>query len=122
MQICFRCDESTNALLDKISHTNGISKNRLMNDIVQDYLRRNPEPRKAPQPDASEKETLAELRLANEILARILARTNEFYFHFYNRHTPPEAGEPFRDFRTELIKHLADISKKLDGIGKEKTS
>lgn len=93
-----------------------------MNDIVQDYLGRNPNPQRAPQPDTLEKETLTELRLANEILVRILAQTNEFYFRFYNSHTPPEPGEPFQDFRAELIKHLADISKKLDGIRKEKTS
>lgn len=122
MQICFRCDETTNTLLDKISHANGISKNRLINNIIQDYLERNPKPQKAPQSDTLEKGILTELRLANETLALILAQTNECYFRFYNRHTPPKAGEPFQDFRRELIKRLDDISKKLDGIRKEKTT
>ena len=121
MQICFRCDEATNALLDKISHANGISKNRLMNNIVQDYLGQKPNFQKTSHPDSTEKETLAELRLANEILARILAQTNEFYFSFYNRHTSPESNESFQNFRTELIKYLTDISTKLDGIRKDKT-
>lgn len=119
MQICFRCNDVTNALLEKYAHAYGISKNQLLNNIVQEYLGQNMNPPKASPTTKTEKEILLELRQANEILARILAATNDFYFASHYEHTPQESNDSFRLFRTELIGHLADISDRLDRIRKD---
>ena len=108
MQICFRCDEAANALLEKYAHAYGISKNQMLNSIVQEYLGQNPR-----------KELFLELRQANEILARLLAETNGFYFASHYEHAPQESKDSFRLFRTELIGHLANISDRLDRIRKD---
>ena len=42
MQICYRCEEKTNGLLEKITKKNGISKNHLIDEIIKDYLYQNP--------------------------------------------------------------------------------
>ena len=39
MQICYRCEEKTNEILEKIAKKKGISKNRLIDEIVNDYLK-----------------------------------------------------------------------------------
>ena len=116
MQICFRCDDTTNALLEKHAHAYGISKNQFINSIVQEYLGQNPSRSKALSTANTGKEILAELRQANEILARLLAEMNDLYFSFYCKHAPQEFNESFRLFRTELIGYLMDISDRLDRI------
>lgn len=119
MQICFRCDDTTNALLMKHAHTYGISKNQLINSIVQEYLGQNSSLSRTHSTAKTEKELLLELRQANEILAQLLAETNDFYFTFHYKHTPQESDDFFCLFRTELIGHLADISDRLDRIRKD---
>ena len=119
MQICFRCDKSPNTLLEKYSHAYGISKNQFINAIVQDALGQNPPHSKALSASKTEKEILTQLRQANELLSRLLAETNDFYLHFYQKHTSQESNESFRLFRTELIGYLADISDRLDRIRKD---
>ncbi|RKJ04550.1 hypothetical protein D7X87_11080 [bacterium D16-54] len=118
MQICFRCDDVTNALLEKYAHAYGISKNQLLNSIVQEYLGQNPSLSRTRSTAKTEKELLLELRQANEILARLLAAANDFYFASYYEHAPQESNDSFRLFRTELIGRLADISDRLDRIRK----
>lgn len=119
MQICFRCDEATNALLEKFAHAYGISKNQLLNTIVQEYLGQNSSLSRTHSTAKTGKELLLELRQANEILARLLAETNGFYFASHYEHAPQESKDSFRLFRTELIGHLADISDRLDRIRKD---
>lgn len=119
MQICFRCDEATNALLEKYAHAYGISKNRLMNIMIQECLGQNTNHPKASPAAKTEKELLSELRQANEILARLLAETNDFYFSFHCKYTLREFHDSFQLFRTELVGHLADISDRLDRIRKD---
>lgn len=119
MQICFRCDKATNTLLEKYSHAYGISKNQFINAIVQEALGQNPPHSKVLSACKTEKEILAQLRQANELLSRLLAETNDFYFHFYQKHTSQESNESFRLFRTKLIGYLADISDRLDRIQKD---
>lgn len=118
MQICFRCDETTNTLLEKQAKADGISKNRLINNIVNHYLNQKTEPPSTFHPPEKRNQILPELRLANEKLARILAETNDFYFSSCYKHTTPEFMESFQLFRSDLILHLADLSKKLDVIRK----
>lgn len=119
MQICFRCDDVTNALLEKYAHAYGISKNQLLNNIVQEYLEQNPSLSRTHSTAKTEKELLSELRQANEILAQLLAATNDFYFASHYKHAPQESKDSFRLFHTELIGHLADISDRLDRIRKD---
>lgn len=119
MQICFRCDDSVNVLLERYAHAGGISKNKLMNHIIQEYLGQISEYSKAPSTIKAEKEILMELRQANKILSDLLIDTNDFYLSFHNGHTPQESGESLRLFRTELIRHLTDISNRLDRIRKD---
>ncbi len=114
MQICFRFDDSTNALLERCAHADGISKNQLMNDIIQDYLGQTPNRPKVPSAAAG-KEILAELRQTN----RILADTNDFCFHCRHQQESQEFNESFQTFRAELIGYLAKISDRLDGIRKD---
>ena len=116
MQICFRCDEAANALLEKYAHAYGISKNQMLNSIVQEYLGQNPSLSETPSTDKTRKELFLELRQANEIL---LAETNGFYFASHYEHAPQESKDSFRLFRTELIGHLANISDRLDRIRKD---
>lgn len=122
MQICFRCDETTNALLQKYAHAYGISKNQLINSMVQDSLGQNPDHFKPFSTSKTEKEILIQLRQANEILSWFLAETNDFYLNFYQKHTSQESDESFRLFRTKLIGYLADISDRLDRIRKDMVS
>ena len=119
MQICFRCDEAANALLEKYAHAYGISKNQMLNSIVQEYLGQNPSLSETPSTDKTRKELFLELRQANEILARLLAETNGFYFASHYEHAPQESKDSFRLFRTELSGHLANISDRLDRIRKD---
>ena len=119
MQICFRCNDVTNALLEKYAHAYGISKNQLLNNIVQEYLVQNPSLSKTHSTAKTEKELLLKLRQANEILAQLLAETNDFYFTSHYEHAPQESKDSFRLFRTELIGHLANISDRLDRIRKD---
>ena len=119
MQICIRCDDFINALLEKHAHAYGISKNQFINSIVQEYLGQNPSRSKALSTANAGKEILTELRQTNEILARLLAETNDFYFSSCCKHVSQEFNETFRLFRTELIEHLTDISDRLDRIRKD---
>ncbi len=119
MQICFRCDDATNALLEKYAHAYGISKNQFINSLVQEYLGQNPNRSKAPSTAKEGKEIIAELHQANRILARLLAETNGFYFNSLCKHAPQKFNESFQLFRTELIGHLTDISDRLDRIRKD---
>ena len=119
MQICFRCDDVTNTLLEKYAHAYGISKNQLLNTIVQEYLVQNPSLSRTHSTAKTGKELLLELRQANEILAQLLAATNDFYFASHYEHAPQESKDSFRLFRTELIGHLADISDRLDRTRKD---
>lgn len=118
MQICFRCDETTNSLLENQAKADGISKNRLINNIVNHYLNQKTDPPSTFRSPEKRNQILPELRLANENLALILAETNDFYFSSCYKHTAPEFKESFQLFRSDLIPHLADISKKLDVIRK----
>ncbi len=119
MQICFRCDDTTNTLLMKHAHTYGISKNQLLNTIVQEYLGQNSNLSRTHSTAKTEKELLSELRQANEILAQLLVTTNDFYFASHYKHASQESKDSFRPFRTELIGHLANISDHLDRIRKD---
>ena len=119
MQICFRCDDSINALLEKRAHAYGISKSQLMNSIVQEYPGQNPSHSKASCTAKAGKEIPAELRRINEILTRFPVETNDLYFSSRCKHTHREFNESFRFFRTELIEHPADISDRLDRIRKD---
>ena len=38
MQICYRCEEKTNELLEKMAKKNGVSKNHLIDEIIKEYL------------------------------------------------------------------------------------
>ena len=38
MQICYRCEEKTNELLEKMAKKNGVSKNHLIDEIIKNYL------------------------------------------------------------------------------------
>ncbi len=118
MQICFRCDDSTNALLERCAHAGGISKNQLMNNIIQDYLGQTPNRSKVPSAAAG-KEILTELRQTHRILAQLLADTNDFCFHCRHQQESQEFNESFQTFRAELIEYLAKISDRLDGIRKD---
>jgi len=119
MQICFRCDNTTNTLLDNHAYVYGISKNQLINSIVQEYLGQNPNHSKAPSIVKDRQKLVAELRQTNEILTQILTETNDFYFRFHDEHTSQESSESLRLFRTELIGCLTDISVRLDKIRKD---
>ncbi len=118
MQICFRCDETTNTRLEKQAQADGISKNRLINNIVNHYLNQKTEPPSTFLTPEKRNQILPELRLANENLARILVETNDFYFSSHHKHAMPEFKESFQLFRSDLILYLTDISKKLDVIRK----
>ena len=61
---------------------------------VQEYLGQNPSRSKALSTANAGKEILAELRQANEILARLLAEMNDLYFSFYCKHAPRNLTNP----------------------------
>lgn len=142
MQICYRCDKETDRLLAMDAQEKGISKNRLIDGIIQDYLRGDSQTITAHSTAQAERELLSHIRSADERLAQIwegigrsqacAASQNDLQG---SPQTSPQGGRsdsrpngqaddqlgppvPFGIFRRQLIETLLDIAKDLEEIHK----
>lgn len=142
MQICYRCDKETDRLLAMDAREKGISKNRLIDGIIQDYLRGDSQTITALSTAQAERELLSHIRSADERLAQILERIDRSQAYAASQDDPqgiPQTAPqddrsdnrpdgqtddhlgppvPFAIFRRQLIETLLDIAKDLEGIRK----
>lgn len=138
MQICYRCDKETDRLLAMDAQEKGISKNRLIDGIIQDYLRGDSQTITALSTAQAERELLSHIRSADERLAQIwegIDRSQAYAASQADLQTAPQGDRsdsrpdgqtddhlgppvPFAIFRRQLIETLLDIAKDLEGIRK----
>lgn len=138
MQICYRCSKETNRFLAMDAHEKGISKNRLIDGIVQDYLRGDHGDITALSATQTERELLSHIRSADERLAQILDgidhilsctalqdnvpydRSGDRSDSRVDRQADGQmwAPDPPALFRRQLIGALLDIAKDLEGLHK----
>lgn len=142
MQICYRCSKETDRLLAMDAQEKGISKNRLIDGIIQDYLRRDSQTITALSTAQAERELLSHIRSADERLAQIWEGIDRSQAYAASQDDPqgiPQTAPqddrsdsrtdgqsddhlgppvPFAIFRRQLIETLLDIAKDLEGIRK----
>lgn len=119
MQICYRCKEKTNAFLEKTAKKKGVSKNRLIDEIVNDYLKYGYYHTDSFYPDHKEKEILAEIQLANELLTQIVDELNSLQTYMGTQISAKSPDESFPTFRLHTIQLLLKVSKTLEAIRKK---
>ncbi len=119
MQICYRCEEKTNEFLEKIAKKKGVSKNRLIDEIINDYLKYGYYHTDSFHPDHKEKEILAEIQLANELLAQIVNELNSLQTYMDTQISAKTPDESFPTFRLYTIQLLLEVSKILETIRKK---
>ena len=121
MQICYRCEEKTNELLEKMAKKNGVSKNHLMDEIVKNYLNNSWISFHEPSSRHFDKQVLSGIQYANELLAQLLDELNRFQDYAENEATANTLIESLQLFRLEAIEYLLNISKILEAIRKNTT-
>lgn len=94
MQICYRCDKETDRLLAMDAREKGISKNRLIDGIIQDYLRGDSQTITALSTAQAERELLSHIRSADERLAQILERIDRSRLTPHPRTIPRASPRP----------------------------
>lgn len=119
MQICYRCNEKTNKFLEKIATKKGISKNRLIDEIVNDYLKYGYYHTDSFHPGHKEKEILTGIQLANELLAQIVDELNSIQIYMDTEIPAANSDESFPIFRLHTIQLLLEVSKNLEAIRKK---
>lgn len=119
MQICYRCNEKTNEFLEKIATKKGISKNHLIDKIVNDYLKYGYYHTDSFYPDHKEKEILTGIQLANELLAQIVDELNSIQIYMDTEIPAANSDESFPIFRLHTIQLLLEVSKILEAIRKK---
>lgn len=119
MQICYRCKEKTNAFLEKTAKKKGVIKNRLIDEIVNDYLKYGYYHTDSFYPDHKEKEILAEIQLANELLTQIVDELNSLQTYMGTQISAKSPDESFPTFRLHTIQLLLKVSKTLEAIRKK---
>lgn len=142
MQICYRCDKETDRLLAMDAQEKGISKNRLIDGIIQDYLCGDSQTITAFSTAQAERELLSLIRSADERLAQILEGIDRSQTCAASQNdlqgSPQTSPQDDRSdsrpdgqaddhldpsvlsviFRRQLIETLLDIAKDLEGIRK----
>lgn len=118
MQICYRCEEKTNEFLEKTAKKKGVSKNRLIDEIVNDYLKYGYYHTDSFHLGHKEKEILAEIQLANELLAKIVDELNSLQVYMDTKIPAANSDESFPVFRLHTIQLLLEVSKTLEAIRK----
>lgn len=119
MQICYRCEEKTNEFLEKIARKKGVSKNRLIDKIVNDYLKYGYYHTDSFHPDHKKKEILTEIQLANKLLTQIVDELNTLQVYMGTPISAKNPDESFPTFRLHTIQLLLEISKILEAIRKK---
>ena len=119
MQICYRCEEKTNEFLEKIAKKKGISKNRLIDEIVKNYLKHGYSHTDVPHPSTIEKDILTGIQFANRQLTQILDELNRFPMYTGDEISDEKFNDSFQFFRTYVIQLLCEISKTLEAIRKK---
>lgn len=119
MQICYRCEKKTNEFLEKIAKKKGVSKNHLIDEIVNDYLKYGYYHTDSFHPDHKEKEILAEIQLANELLAQIVDELNSLQVYMDTQIFAKSPDKSFPTFRLHTIQLLLEVSKILEAIRKK---
>ena len=117
MQICYRCEEKTNGLLEKIAKKNGISKNHLIDEIIKDYLYQNPYRLPDFHNVHTEKTILSGIQYTNEQLAQILEELNNLQSYLKSKDACTLVNS-FEFFRIYAIQILLTIAKNLETINK----
>lgn len=118
MQICYRCEEKTNEFLEKTAKKKGVSKNRLIDEIVNDYLKYGYYHTDSFHPGHKEKEILSEIQLANELLTQIVDELNDLQAYMDTQIFAKSPDESFPIFRLHTIQLLLGVSKILEAIRK----
>ena len=81
MQICYRCEEKTNELLEKMAKKNGVSKNHLIDEIIKEYLGYGIKNNQSFHPSHTESKLLPAIQYANELLAQLLEELNNIFIY-----------------------------------------
>lgn len=121
MQICYRCEEKTNELLEKMAKKNEVSKNHLIDEIIKNYLNNSWISFYEPSSNRLEKEVLSGIQYANELLVQLLDELNRFQDYTENETATNILNESLKLFRLEAIEYLLNISKILEAIRKNTT-
>ncbi len=118
MQICYRCEEKTNEFLEKTAKKKGVSKNRLIDEIVNNYLKYGYYHTDNFHPGHKEKEILTGIQLANELLAQIVDELNSLQVYMDTEIPAANSNESSPIFRLHTIQLLLEVSKNLEAIQK----
>ena len=81
MQICYRCEEKTNELLEKMAKKNGVSKNHLIDEIIKEYLGYGIKNNQSFHLSHTESKLLPAIQYANELLAQLLEELNNIFIY-----------------------------------------
>lgn len=118
MQICYRCEEKTNEFLEQTAKKKGVSKNRLIDEIVNNYLKYGYYNTDSFHPGHKEKEILTGIQFANELLAQIIDELNNLQVYMDTEIPAANSDESFPVFRLHTIQLLLEVSKILEIIRK----
>lgn len=119
MQICYRCEEKTNEFLEKTAKKKGVSKNRLIDEIVNNYLKYGYYHTDSFHPDHKEKEILTGIQLANKLLIQIVDELNNLQVYMDAQISEKNPDKSFPTFRLHTIQLLLEVSKILEIIRKK---